>query len=324
MIDPIDGRNSRPLPSLEPEPSDDPSRLGDHAALDHGVIALVWDPHFHDDLILGKLKYVATASSRAEKLSHSLTESSAYRAERRQLGWDRPTPFGGSAAVFHSAEVGGWYRRRPVAESTVLPAPLVAALENTGIPSENVWITGSRALGVDRPDSDLDLVVEAAPDAARALRRALIDLRARGETAVPESSGTWKLLDRWFPGGIASILASGRFFETFRAGDVTVAVIFGRPSSDEVVDWMGLVRAGRADIEGDIVEDDGIVFKPALFKVESGTGPVEVLSYSKVANVLRRGDRISASGWLCRCDAGVRLVQIDPGADLLRLNGQPS
>jgi cytidine deaminase len=305
--------------SVLPQPghahNDEPLQSGDHITLPDGCVAMVWDGEFEPGSMLMKIKY-APADGGLHKLGHSFTEPLRYQKELRDRGWVRAARCGVRATVIERADVSAVFKAlRLGVEVGKPPGPLMGILRDLGVDVAAIRLTGSRAIGLERANSDWDLVVPVAASLLPKVRDALATAIERGTLGVPPQSGTWKLLDRIFPGGREAALRGRRFTDTLLSGGASVALIFVPPQPTEVCvgpDWLA---AGRATLHGKVVDADHAAYKRAEYELLDEDGLVRVTCYHKTANLLRSGDVISACGWLVRRGEERRLIQILPQPD---------
>jgi cytidine deaminase len=291
-------------------------RVGDQVELTGGCVALVWDDAFGEAL-LTKVKYAPAAGQGLRKLRHSLTEPLAYHRELHELGWDRPTGTGAKAAVVRPGEVRGVLPAlAPGNLPDPVPGPLGDLLSRAGIAEGSLRVGGSRALGLQSVQSDWDLVVPVSPDALLRVRAALREALHRGELALPPASGTWRLLDRLFPGGRQAVVGQGRFLDTIEVAGASAALLFVQPDGQAPALAPGWEPAGRGLLHGRVSCARNAGYKRAEYAVATDEfGTVAVTCYHKVANLLREGDVLSLRGWLLRRGQEWRLMQFLPVPD---------
>ncbi|MBA2226676.1 MAG: hypothetical protein WHU94_07265 [Thermogemmata sp.] len=296
-------------------PAGQPLQAGDHVVLRDGSIALVWDGAFEPDRALVKVKYIPT-DGKLRKVPHSLAEPLQYQKEMHDFGQIRRARCGVGGAFVGEADITAVFKMLPLGGALgEPPGPLVNLLRDAGVDVSAVRVTGSRAIGLQRANSDWDLVVPLEVEPLSIVRDALATAVERGVLTVPPRSGTWKLLDRVFPGGREALLRSRRFVDTLLSGEVSIALIFVPPQSPDVcvgLDWQGV---GRTLLYGQVVDAAKAVYKRAEYHLQDEEGLVRVTCYHKLANLLRSGDVISASGWLFRRGMERRLIQILPYPD---------
>lgn len=293
-------------------------RSGDHVVCRDGVVAMVWDPVLCPDVVLGKIKYAAPdAEGGRQKVAHAFTQPHDYEAELDRIGWARPAPFGGVAAVFRSEDV---CRRFPVIPATEVDdkeLPVVLRLlEDLGIAPEAVGVTGSRAIKLSKTSSDWDLVVRATGPEATRLRAGLTDRLRSGALQIPDRSGTWKSLREMFPKGQKAILDQGRFAETFVVEGRQVAVMVTTPNEKVPCIDEGWRPAGRGQVVGTVTDANGALFKRASFSLTLADGSIiDVISYHKTANLVKEGDRLAVRGWAMTDGRRTRLIQASSWRD---------
>jgi hypothetical protein len=147
------------------------------------------------------------------------------------------------------------------------------------------------------------------------LREILFEALAAGELAIPTQSGTWKLLDQWFPGGRNALLTDRRFLDTFECQGTRVALLLVPPLPPAPLltpDWQSL---GRVLCQGQVVESARAGDKRAEDTLAAPAGPVEVVCYHKGANLLRTGDQVALAGWGLQRGKQRRILQILPVPD---------
>lgn len=267
------------------------------------LLGLVWDEAFAPAVALAKIKYAERPDGLWDKLPHAFTEAAAYRRELADLRRAAPGLPGLATVPANVGEKSKVRFRNPVPlpreEAELFGRELFApAGIDAGV---GVLLTGSRALGMDRPGSDWDLVVRAAPEAVAALRVRVAELVAAGKAAVPEESGSVRLLRTSFPGGIDRLLAEGRWADTFTFSGRRVSLLFV-PAGNPGPAFPAMPRAaGRECVGGRIEDASGSPFKrsESLLRTEDGR-LLRLLCYHKLGNLLKVGDRVVASGILCR------------------------
>lgn len=286
-------------------------RVGDHVQLPGGAVAMVWDDAFEDGRTFVKVKYVHEQSGGYRKVGHSFSEPLQYYAELQALGLSRPTRAGFDAPVYDRQELESILAApRAGARESEFPAELSSLLEQVGIDAGLVRITGSRGIGLEQDGSDWDLIVPIHYGSVPAIRERLAGELQAGRIAIPESSGSWRLLGKIFPGGIPQIVASRRFLETFRLGDVSVALIFVPHDDVAPLVTPGSKPLGRACLYGTVVDAGRAMFKRAEYRLQTHEhGEVRTICYYKLANLLRSGDRVSVRGWLTEQDGEMILIQ---------------
>jgi hypothetical protein len=151
----------------------EPERARVHVLLPDGGVAMVWEPELAPGIALLKVKYFPRADGAGLcKAAHSFTEPLAYERQLHTLGWARPGPFGGTAAFAAVPELNRRLPTRPFDEvRDELPAELRRCLARAGVEESAVRVSGSRAMAMNRADSDWDLIVRVAPEAIRRLRQ---------------------------------------------------------------------------------------------------------------------------------------------------------
>jgi cytidine deaminase/predicted nucleotidyltransferase len=299
------------------EAPNNPLEVGDHVKLVDGSIAMVWDGRFEGSSSLAKLKYSSPLDGIRKKVAHSFTESLKYQAELFELGWARPTRLGATACVIRPEDI--TERLPSIALDEIqgsVPNLLLELLSRAGVRESSMRVTGSRALDLQHQGSDWDLVVAVSPEQIQQVRMILGDAITNGQLQIPTTSGTWKFLDRLFPGGRNALISERRFLDTVRCGETSVALIFTphEPISGLFDDsWEPL---GRAAIHGTVIDDSSVAYKRSVYRLQTQShGMVEVVCFHKTANALRTGDAISVRGWMLQNERSTRLVQMHPLQD---------
>jgi cytidine deaminase/predicted nucleotidyltransferase len=292
-------------------------KLGDHVKLVDGSIAMVWDGRFEGLSSLAKLKYTSPINGSRKKIAHSFTEPLKYQAELHELGWARATRLGAAACVIRTEDI---LERLPslalheIQES--VPDRLLELLSHADVCESSVRVTGSRAVDLQHQGSDWDLVVSVSPAQIQQIRMIFGESVRKGQLQIPSTSGTWKFLDRLFPGGRNALLSERRFIETVRFGETSVALIFtSHEPLKELLDdsWQ---PCGRSALHGTVIDDTQVAYKRSVYLLETQShGMVEVVCFHKAANVLRIGDTISTRGWMLQNENSTRLVQMQPSQD---------
>jgi len=273
---------------------------------------MVWDGTFAPDAFLVKVKYAPPTDQGRRKVAHSFTAPLQYQGELQELGCDRPTPFGARAAVVGMNDITGILPALPLDQAAdAIPGPILDILARAGVDRPFIRITGSRAIGLQSDGSDWDLVVPVAEAGLVRLRETLFDAAQRNELTIPPASGTWRLLDRLFPGGAQAIVAERRFIDTVQSGGASVALIFVPLETSGPLLEPGWQPAGRGLFHGTVTAAGRAAYKRAEYVLETaGVGPIRVSCYHKAANLIRRGDVLSIRGWLLRRDQELRLIQL--------------
>lgn len=289
-------------------------QLGDQVRLHDGSVAMVWDGEFEPGGTLVKLKY-APSDGGLRKVAHSFTEPLRYQKELHDLGWSRSARCGIPALVTHASEFSGVFRALQLGkEIDEPPGPLMSLLSDSGVDITAIRVAGSRAIGLQRAGSDWDLVVPVELSRLPSIRHTLVSAIEQGILSIPPQSGTWKLLDRIFPGGREALLESRRYADTLLSGGASVALIFVPPQSMGVCIDPGWIASGRTVLHGNVLQARAD-YKRAEYDLQDAEGVISVTCYHKAANLLRAGDRISVSGWLLRRGAERRLIQLLPEPD---------
>lgn len=288
---------------------------GDHVVLPDGTIALVWDPNFENDTALVKIKYTPSKGG-LRKVSHAFSQPHLYMKELTDLGWNRQAKCGIQTAFVRHSEISGVFKKLNLnSKETKPPGPIIRILNENGIPNERIQISGSRALGIQKENSDWDLVVSVEPGHLPSVREALAKSIEEEKLGIPPYSGTWNLIEKIFIGGRKAALLERRFSETFTSGDISVAIIFVPLQQKELSINDGWLFCKRELFHGKIVSASRAPYKQAEYVLSVDDELVPVTCYHKSANLLKEGDIVSVCGWLLRRGDEKRLVQILPQPD---------
>lgn len=273
----------------------------------HDRMSLVWDAAFRPGTALVKFKYERMADGRWLKLPHAFTESAAYLryiADSRS-GSDT---FNGLATLKFSSREQSLPFKHPVplpgdqlrifADELFSPAGIDVAA--------SVFVTGSRMTGLSTAASDWDLCVAATPQQIDALRARVVALAAEGRVTFPDKSRSWKLIKDTFPGGVADggerIHTEHRYAESFCLGGAPISFLFVHPYSaeDDFAFPTSFTAVGRALLAGRVIDASHAPYKRSESVVEtSDKRRVRLLCYHKMANLLKDGDIIAATGVRC-------------------------
>ncbi len=303
---------------MNKNPSPWPLETGDQATTAAGAIALVWDGRFQDQKALVKFKYIRN-QGKMQKLPSAFSAAWKYQQRVGQLGL-LPAAQHPAVGVLSPAELVSVAPSRPLGEACGEgpSGPLLELLQDAGIVVAKIRVTGSRALGIHRPDSDWDLIVPVWEEQIPQVRETLCRALERGELNIPEASNTWRRIDQLFPGGGARVVESRRFAETVQSGNSKVAMIFveaSEPAPALGPDWECV---GRAVFQGVVRDSRHSAFKRAGYVLETRQGPVHGICYHKLGNLLREGDQIVVAGWhYIQPPDRHYLVQFYPEPDLL-------
>lgn len=293
------------------------ARTGDHVQVAGGAVAMVWDNAFGGSKTLVKIKYIRDGSGGCRKVAHSFSQPLQYQAELYAAGLHRPTFAGFDAAVYSGQEIEGVIPSPHAAGADCqLPADVRGLLERVGVDAASIRVTGSRGIGLEHEGSDWDLIVPVEPSAVANIRERLVRELNAGRIVIPESSGSWKALNKVFPGGIAAIIKDRRFIETFRVGSASVALIFVPREEPSSLVSEGCQPLGRACLFGEVLEASQTPFKRAEYVLDTAEhGHVRVVCYYKLANLIQTGDRLAVRGWLVQQDGAKLLLQMLPMPD---------
>jgi cytidine deaminase len=292
-------------------------RTGDHVQVAGGAVGMVWDSAFDESKTLVKIKYVRDGAGGFRKVAHSFSQPLQYQAELYAAGLHRPTCAGFDAAVYSGQEIEGVIPSPHAAGADYqVPADVRGLLESVGVDVASVRVTGSRAIGLEHEGSDWDLIVPLEPSEVANIRERLLGELNAGRIVIPESSGSWKALQRVFPGGINAVIKGRRFIETFRLGSGSVALIFVPREEPGPLVSERCQPVGRACLFGEVIEATQTPFKRAEYVLDTAEhGRVRVVCYYKLANLIQTGDRLAVRGWLVHQDGVKLLLQMLPVPD---------
>lgn len=285
----------------------DALEFGDQVLLRGGALAMVWDPHPWPGQVAVKLKHRPAPEGSWHKLPHAFSEPMDYA--RCICGFEGmiPAPCGAPNVCVPCGVITTRFPARPVG---LLPPVFGRCLQEAGIPASAVRVTGSRATGMSVEGSDHDLVVRCSVGQAQHLRGLLAQALRSGALTVPPQSGTWRVLDRLFPGGRAAIVEGGRFAETFQEGDVRVALMLCFDGPCRVVHGTEVSPIGHDAVAGEVVCSERAAFKRAEFTLRLAEGGTcRVVSYHKAANLVCTGDFVAARGWMVREGDELLMIQ---------------
>lgn len=293
---------------------------GAHVELPSGDLALVWDPGFGDTPLV-KVKYHLKSDRTWEKLPHSLTETHRYLSNIESMGLATTTFCGATAALTNPDHIKRWVPpRRVLEEPRGLPSSLGNCFHHAGVSEEQICYTGSRALGLSESASDHDLVIRATPDQIRAFRERCAEALEGGELSIPSDSGTWALIDRVFPGSRRAVVDGRRFLETVNDGEHKFSLMFVPPEEGRL-ETQGWDRMGWTTLSGSVKDARRTAYKRACFQLLTSDGrQVEVVSYHKLANLVKVGDAVAVGGWLVvnhRAESPYRLYQLSAAVDTI-------
>ena len=291
-----DSRTLTPAPELFP---DEQCRTGaacweKNAAGE--MLSLIWDPGFTPNSVLKKIKYIKIDDA-WRKLPHAFTESPRYQKfliDHRCNSLQFP-----QFAFVNRSALRGFRNPRPLeaAEKELLKKLEDSLFAPAGIDlSSQVFVFGSRLLGMSRPDSDHDLIVRASADQVSKLRsRALECLRA-GILQLPERSASLRYLNDAWPGP-ETLAESRRYCESLQYGDSQISLMFVPPEDDGPAFASEPVCLGRRRVVGTVCEDSRAPFKRSESILETPGGVyIRLLCYHKAGNLLRKGDRVAVCG----------------------------
>ncbi|NLS78415.1 MAG: hypothetical protein GXY76_14245 [Chloroflexi bacterium] len=276
--------------------------------------AIVWDADFHAGRLLVKWRYRAEGQGRA-KLPHSTDEYGLYESWVGQAGLLAELPTGGLGSLLDPGAVGGVVH--PISAPPEMLARLEPLLAAGGLAPDAVRVFGSRAAGTERPTSDWDLIVLAAPERIAAFRLGLSEASRLGKLQPTPGSHTLALMDRWVQGGHRRLFQEGRYNETFVLGGLSFSLAY--QPMDPSPAFVGMLSPrGFAVLAGCVSDARQAAYKPGRCVVETGDGAqVTLLSYTKLITALREGDRVLARGWLVEDAQRLKLLQLNPERETL-------
>ncbi|MCA9107814.1 MAG: hypothetical protein KDA83_20555 [Planctomycetales bacterium] len=282
---------------------------GDQVTLPDQSVGMVWDAKHRPNEALIKVKY-SPCDQRHVKLPHSFTQPLVYQSALTRLRFPTFDFHGSRVALQQTApHVQGFGTVALPEDIHESAAKLWDEFDRSGIEIANVRITGSRALGINQATSDWDLIVPASTEQIARLRLNLGASVERGDLSIPDHSGTWKRLERVFPGGRSAAVAQRRYADTLVTNGQTLALIFVPTSVEPPSIPAETTPIGRQAFFGRVVEASASAFKRARFTVDCGGELVSVTSYHKTANLLREGDVVSVSGCVMNAAPETKVVQ---------------
>ena len=292
-----------------------PIHAGDHLRLRGGLIALVWDSDPWPGSILVKMKYRQKSNDAWLKLPHAFTQPIDYERELARLPGSYQAPCGAPVACLSHQDIEGVFPGMPCAE---IPPVLEECLSRSRIGGDSVLVGGSRATGMETPGSDHDLIVRADHGQLLELRDSLAASIRRGTISIPETSGTWRLLQSLYPGGRSAILESGVFAGTFMEDGLSYALMPSPAHPQSHVHGAAARFDGHTAVEGRVIDAVQTQSKRAEFVLRLHDGrQCRVVSYHKAANLVQQGDLIAARGWSVFDDDHFLLLQFHPHRDNL-------
>jgi cytidine deaminase len=286
-------------------------------------IALVWDSLFDTKNVFVKIKYYKNKNENSwVKISHAFTEPFDYICCINKLGLKPPKEFGQPVCLVAKKEI------EAIGHSALqiddLPTIFGEMIHETEIDSRTLCRTGSRLVGLQNQNSDHDIVLQATPEQAVKLRKIAGKYLQNGKIVIPSDSGTWKLLDKIFPGGHKRILNEDRFLETFEIEKQKISLmLLPKESQDILYDDEQWTCEGHHALSGNVVEAGNAPFKRSTFYLHSDLGQDwEIAVYYKLGNLVKKGDRVSFSGWVLRHKQKDRrrFVLFSPATDVLTWN----
>lgn len=305
------GSPPREQPWIEPDPAGGETiEVGDYLELRPGVVGRV---NCVDWMRLGAFvepKFVGT-----QALASPHSDWDEYQRQLHDHGLGRVMPWG-DRAVFVDAEACPRIPRLPItAVGVTRVRPLVDLLEG-----QRMFVSGSHALGMNRPNSSLRLVLQS--DLHDEVRRRLGTALLEARWIRPASgSSTW---DRLARSGCApaELVRQRRFVHRFelRDGERWTDVSLGwtmpwGPNMDK--EYLG-AGASRIELRG-TVDQVHTRASPAQWVLLTKDNHLAVETWHDDATMLEVGDRVTVSGWK-RAGAG-RLFQFSAGRDFIRFEG---
>lgn len=270
---------------------------GDQVYVKDQMLAIVWDPNPWPSGVLGKIKYVTTGDGGFRKLAHAFSQAFYYEQELQRVeNWKRPL-CGSTTASLHREDVTQLFPAQPY----VVESPIFSAcLEESGL-SGQVFLGGSRALGLEAENSDHDLIIRGRLDQLQNLRSMLSKRIQEGLIRPSPGSNTWRILSSIFPAGREGIVEEGRFAETFMEGEFRYSLMLSEEGDLPLIHDDEAEPMGHRAVAGRVVSADRSLLKRAQFTIapfEDETKRWEVICFHKTANMIREGDKVAARGWL--------------------------
>lgn len=308
-----------PEPSFQESPASSGEWYpGDQMMLPSGLIAMVWDAAPWPGHHLVKVKYRRKPDGWWEKLPHAHSQPYDYERALAELPIDSVAPCGARVATIPAGSPACPFRAQPL-PLTDLPGVVGGLVAEAGL-SHSVFLGGSRALGLDLPTSDHDLIIRGSPESIRRLHSLLAENMRAGRIGVPPGSGTWRTLDRIYPGGMPAIIRDGRFAQTLSCEGRNLSLMFTTDTVCVPLHGNKASPLGHRTLAGTVATDAGVLNKRAAFSLHAPgltSREVAVRSFHKAANLVRTGDRLALRGWLVEEDGALSLLQFHPHRDNL-------
>lgn len=271
---------------------------------DKTILKLVWDSKFMPGEVLVKLKY-EQQHDKWIKLPHALTEAAKYQKYLVNTQYNSlQFP---SISMVHIASGVKFKKPAPLTieylEKDVLEALNSYIFIPAGIDiNHDVFITNSRLLNLNRPDSDYDLMIMGNPEKIQILREVLSKCLLNETIKILSSSGSWKLIKDVFPSNskdnIKRIISEYRYCDTFLFKNKGFSLLFTQANELQpyALENDALLRS-RINVSGTVINAHLAPYKRSECILDADDGrQYRILCYHKLGTLLKEGDRIAICG----------------------------
>jgi len=288
---------------------------GDLVEVDNDYLALVWENNFVHDKIFVKYKYSSKDMTKTDrkKIPHSFSEYPDYYKWLSDHDRLSGTPIGEQLSLINKSQITGYKKTKSLQSDGLAKFDyLLELFQNSGIKLTNVSLTGSRVVGLEKRDSDYDIVVKASVANIRRLQKLILkSAKDTDKIFFPvEDSNTIRLLQT-FPKFVQD-----RFFTTFsfmnnNNEELRCSLIFV-PSMDIESPLNKVKQVDRYTIKnftGTIIEAENVYYKRAMYRIKTDSDQkLSAFCWHKLANLIQVGDTIQVSG----LSDGEKLFQLNP------------
>lgn len=288
-----------------------------------GFMGIVWEPEILPGKALVKLKYIedSTAANGVRKFYHSLHEYDKYVEEIKKYGLHSELMPGIDVSILDHEDCLGYKPACSIFRADFKKiVPIINCFTSAGISVSDLKLTGSYSAGHALTDSDYDIIVNTTENKIRHLKNELIKLYLKKKIVVPENSSTWKYLKKYTGMTHEEIIKDRKYIDSFlipESDDLKCSLIFVNPESSNF-QINGSSKKERKTFRGTLVNDKKAPYKRSCYTLKTDKGEtVNVVSWHKVSNLLKRGDYIEIKGAF---DAGNKtLYQINSKKDSVKI-----